>query len=130
MPILTDQIIKTLQPGMYLPKPVELLLAWIEGNDLCVQYEKVRMGYLFPEERVRSALNDAEIPGGTMFRFCAEGNDSLGHWFGNDQSEIVNRLCVFGFSGCEGSMAAFWLDDDDRRSSIWGPDQVRPWLVS
>lgn len=118
MHILTDQIIKTLLPGMYLPKPLELLLAWIEDNDLCVQYDRGRMGYLFPEERVRSALNDAEIPGGTMFRFIAEGNDSLGHWFGNDQPEIVNRLCVFGFSGCEGSRAAFWLDDDGRQKIV------------
>lgn len=118
MPILTDQIIKTLLPGMYLPKPLELLLAWIEDNDLCVEYEHGRAGYLFPQARVQEAWEDAERPGGNMFHFMAEGNVHVDGWLGNKRPEVVDRLCVFGKTGFDGSEAAFWLDDNGQQKIV------------
>lgn len=103
---------------MHLPAPLKLLLAWIEDNRFCVEYEHGRAGYLFPQDRVQDAWDDLERPGGTMFHFMAQGNRHIGRWLGNDRPEIINRLCVFGYTGYDGSMAAFWLDDNGQQKIV------------
>lgn len=118
MPLLTDQIQETLLPGMHFPGPLEMLLAWIENNCYCVEHEHGRAGYLFPQERVTEAWNDPERPGGTMFHFMADGNAYVDLWLGNHRPEIVNRLCIFGKTGYDGSMAAFWLDDHGQQKIV------------
>jgi hypothetical protein len=108
---LEEQINRTLTTGMHMPAPLGLLFAWIEENDFYVDRAGgERVGFLFPESELRSGWTDSERPGGTNIEFFAEGNRSLGNWFGHERPEILGRLCVFAKTGAEGSMAAFWLD--------------------
>lgn len=55
---------------------------------------------------------------GTNLSFQAEGNADLRYWFGHDRPEVLNRLCVFAKTGGDGSMAAFWLDDQGQQKIV------------
>jgi hypothetical protein len=118
MTILAEQLAKKLTKGMSLPKPFELLYSWIENNGLYVDTEDRRVGFLYPDEKMRSAWTETERPGGTIIEFTAIGNEDLSDWFGHDRSDILDRLCVFALTGAEGSMAAFWLDDDGQQRIV------------
>jgi hypothetical protein len=112
MAILHDQIEQALPGGMRVPEPLRLLFDWIEDNGLYIDQDNWRSGYLHPQERLRVEWTVQERPGGTDIEFKAEGNLDLKYWFGHQRLEVLNRLCVFAKTGAEGSMAAFWLDDD------------------
>src|SRR5215467_12106970 len=113
MPLLYDQIACTLPEGMRIPEPLELLFAWIEDNGLYVDTDEggQRTGFLFPRDQIEAGSTDEERPGGTIIDFAAEDN-ILKCWFGHENREVLNRLCVFARTGGDGSMAAFWLDDE------------------
>lgn len=40
------------------------------------------------------------------------------YWFGHERLEVMNRICVFAKTGTEGSMAAFWLDDEGEQKIV------------
>ena len=56
--------------------------------------------------------------GVTSIEFRAEGNKDLHYWFGHARKEIIDRLCVFGKTGSDGSMAAFWLTPDGTQKIV------------
>lgn len=118
MGILFDQIQRTLQPGMSIPPALKKLFSWIERRKLFVDKGGRRTGFLFPDDELRSSWTDTRRVGGTMIDFFAEGNVNMKYWLGHERPEILARLCVFAKTGAEGSMAAFWLDDDGRQSIV------------
>ncbi|MEO1684526.1 MAG: SMI1/KNR4 family protein [Cyanobacteria bacterium J06631_12] len=118
MTILGEQISKTLLPGMVIPGELNALFTWIESNDLYLDKDDGRIGFLFPLDKLKEGKKDAERPGGTIIEFFAEGNINLHHWFGHDHADVLNRLCVFAQTGGDGSMAAFWLDDDGNQRIV------------
>lgn len=116
---LHDQIARTLLPGMRIPEPICLLFDWIEANGTYVDNAKgERIGFLFPENEMKAGWTDTDRPGGTNIEFFAEGNVNMKHWFRHEKPEVLERLCVFGKTGAEGSMAAFWIDDAGRQKIV------------
>jgi hypothetical protein len=116
--VLGQQIAATLLPGMTVPEPLEQLFQWIEQNNLFVDQPAGRIGFLFPEAEMEAGWTDHGRPGGTRIEFFPEGNLNLRYWFGNDRAEILSRLCVFCKTGAEGSMGAFWLDDEGKQRIV------------
>lgn len=115
---LVDQISQTLMPGMVLSDPLRQLFEWIEQNGYYVDRESQRIGLLYPEDKLKSGWTDQRRPGGTIIEFSAEGNSNLHHWFGHSRYDVLNRLCVFAKTGTDGSMAAFWLDDNRNQKIV------------
>lgn len=114
MGLLHEQLEKVLLPGMIIPEPLRLLYKWIEDHEYYTDRDDgTRFGSLFSEREIKSTQTDAERYGGTDITFVACGNSGLEHWFGHNRKEILNRLCVFATTGFDGSMAAFWLDDNN-----------------
>jgi hypothetical protein len=106
-------------PGMRIPEPICLLFDWIEANGTYVDNAKgERIGFLFPENEMKAGWTDTDRPGGTNIEFFAEGNVNMKHWFRHEKPEVLERLCVFGKTGAEGSMAAFWIDDAGRQKIV------------
>ena len=103
---------------MFIPKPLELLFAWIEDNHLFIDTDPGRIGFLYPEEKLRASWTETERPGGTIIEFFAEGNVNMKYWFGHERPEVLNRLCVFAKTGAEGSMAAFWIDNEGKQRIV------------
>jgi hypothetical protein len=115
MTILCDQISKTLLPGMIVPEEFKSLFAWIESNGFYTDRDAGRIGFLFSEDELKKGWTETERPGGTEIRFAAEGNINLHYWFGHNRTDVLERLCVFAQTGAEGSMAAFWIDDEGKQ---------------
>lgn len=118
MNVLYQQISATLLPGMVIPEPLRLLFAWIEANGLFVDTERGRIGFLFPQGQLIAGCTDKERRGGTDISFSAEGNIHLKYWFRHEKPDVLNRLCVFAQTGGDGSMAAFWLDDEGAQKIV------------
>lgn len=115
---LESQIRATLLSGMSIPTELSQLFTWIENNKLFIDNDEGRIGLLYPEDKRYENCTTDERNGGTEISFAAEGNINLHYWFGHDRPEVLNRLCVFAKTGGEGSMAAFWLDDQGRQKIV------------
>ena len=115
---LGDEITATLLPGMTIPESLQQLFDWIEQHGYFVDTENGRIGSLFPDDELKAGWTDNERPGGTIIEFAAEGNVNLHYWFGHERREVLDRLCVFAQTGAEGSMAAFWIDDDGKQRIV------------
>jgi hypothetical protein len=114
---LYDQLALKLLPGMTVPEPIQLLFDWIEAQGTYSDSNEdeperqVRTGFLFSELDQIEGWTENGRPGGTDIEFIANGHAGLEDWFGHSRPEVLNRLCVFAQTGHDGSMAAFWLDD-------------------
>jgi hypothetical protein len=116
---LREEIESTLLPGMIIPHPLDLLFSWIESKGLITETKDGRsIGFLFSEDEIEEEETDTERPGGTFIEFFAQGNINLKYWFGHDKPDVLNRLCVFAKTGGDGSMAAFWLDDNGKQKIV------------
>ena len=115
---LGDEISATLLPGMTMAKSLQQLFDWIEQHGYFVDTENGRIGSLFPDDELKTGWTDNERPGGTIIEFAAEGNVNLHYRFGHERREVLDRLCVFAQTGAEGSMAAFWIDDDGKQRIV------------
>lgn len=111
---LIEQLENVLPAGMTLPEELKLLYNWIEENGLYVDTKDgFRIGFLYPEKEMKESWTDNERDGGTTIDFAAGGTENLKYWFGGDDNpEVMARLCVFAQSGAEGSECALWLADD------------------
>ena len=113
MNLLIEQLQKALPKGITIPQPLIRLYEWIESNSLYRDLEDgTRVGFLYPEEKMRASWTENEREGGTDIGFFAQSQDHLKFWFGKESDEIYGRLCVFGKTGGDGSECALWLDDD------------------
>jgi len=113
--VLIDQIEKTLHEGMYIPDSFKLLFEWIESNDLYVDRDGIRYGLLFSEKEMKASWTDTERIGGTDIGFYACGNRNMEAVYSD---RIKGRLVEFAQSGGDGSMVAFWLDDDGKQKIV------------
>lgn len=118
MSILEKQISTTLLPGMHIPKELSLLFNWIEVNNYYEDRGCKRVGFLYPPEKMMEEWHEEERHGGTFIEFFAEGNVHMHYWFDHDKPDVINRLCVFAKTGSEGSMAAFWLDENGKQKIV------------
>lgn len=110
---LYDQLQSVLLPGMHIPDSFRLLYEWIEAKGMFRDYDDgKRAGWTYPPDAINLSWKDNERQGGSLVYFSAEGNEYLSSWCdvhpGNPEHE---RVCVFGNTGGDGSMAAFWLND-------------------
>jgi hypothetical protein len=108
---LYDDLKEVMPPDMEVPRALKLLYNWIDAQGL----DEGGFGTLYSDEAVWESWNDAGRIGGTDIEFSAFDNDNLHQWFGHDDPDILERVCVFARTGADGSMAAFWIDDDDRQ---------------
>lgn len=116
---LQNEISRTLLPSMSVPRALKLLFSWIESNGLFIDTDNgQRTGFLFPQDELESKWTDTERPGGTIIKFFGEGNVNLKYWFGHEDPEVLNRLCVFAKTGADGSAAAFWLDSEGKQKIV------------
>jgi hypothetical protein len=125
---LCTQLELKLLPGMKIPEPIRSLYEWIESQGTYTDgfadeaggsaEEEVRTGFLFPEEEQIESWTETDRPGGTDIKFAAHGILGLDDWFGHSRPEVLNRLCVFAQTGHDGSMAAFWLDDQGAQQIV------------
>jgi len=119
MNVLAGQLSRILPAGMHLPDPIGRLYGWIEQHGLYLDApDGERSGFLYPPAKLRSEWTDSERPGGTDIAFAAYGSHGLDHWLGRSEPELMARLCAFARTGAEGSMAAFWLDDQGRQRIV------------
>lgn len=94
---------------MSIPDPIRKLYEWLERTNRHEDTpERKRIGML----PARWPHGNGKCGPGTRVLFAADGNTNLHYWFGHSRPEVLNRLCVFARTGSDGSMGAFWLDDD------------------
>lgn len=106
---LVKQLENVLPKGMYIPKELKLLYEWIEENNLYVDREDCRYGFLFPEKELKESWTEDGREGGTDIEFFSGGTENIKYWFGGEENEEVkSRLCVFARSGADGSECALW----------------------
>ena len=112
---LISQLKKVLPERMEIPKELEMLYNWIEDNNLFIDDKNgYRIGFLYPENKLKDSWTEIEREGGTQIEFAAGGTVNLKYWFGgNEDEELKSRLCVFAQSGAEGSESALWLNDNN-----------------
>ena len=118
MSVLLSQINDTLSPKMSMPSELAALFRWIDSNGYFVDLDAGRLGFLFPEDKLKAGWTDTERPGGTNIEFAAEGDANLHYWFDDETIDVSDRLCIFAKTGAEGSMAAFWIDDDGKQCIV------------
>ncbi len=100
---------------MLVPEELKLLYQWMEDNHLYVDNKKGdRIGFLYPEKKLKDSWTATGREGGTHIEFSAGGTENLKYWLGGEDNEALkSRLCVFAQSGAEGSECALWLDDNN-----------------
>ena len=108
---LIEQLNAVMLTGFDIPTPIKKLYEWIEANNLYIDNEGGRIGFLYPERELKESWTDTGRDGGTNIGFTASGNVNLKYWFGAENAEVNQRLCVFGQTGAEGSECAFWISD-------------------
>ncbi|WP_206196762.1 hypothetical protein [Zooshikella ganghwensis] len=114
-----NQLLKTIQEtlpeSMFVPDPLIKLFDWIESNGFAEDTEIGRVGYLYPVEKMRSEWTDSQRPGGTSIEFYAEKQSDDFYFV---HGGIKNRLRIFARTGGDGSVAAFWLDDQGEQKIV------------
>lgn len=100
---------------MKVPEAFVKLFEWIETNGFYEDTEDGRVGYLYPVNELREKWDEDQRPGGTLVEFYAEKDCDL-FYFINEKTK--GRLRVFARTGGDGSMAAFWIDDDGQQRIV------------
>lgn len=99
---------------MTLPNEFVELYRWIEQHgSQSDDRDGLRWGHLH-----RSTEEGSGTVIGTQIAFAACGNGDLHYWLGHDRKDVVERLCVFAQTGSDGSMAAFWLDENGQQRIV------------
>ena len=112
---LIEQLQNVMPNSMQIPKEIEMLYQYIEDNNLYVDRNGYRYGFLSPKASWKENVRE----GGTNITFFPGGTENLKYWFAGEENEELNqRLCVFAQTGGEGSESAFWLTDNDELKII------------
>ncbi|MBU2978760.1 SMI1/KNR4 family protein [Alteromonas sp. C1M14] len=112
---LHKSILQTLPNPMSIPEPLAMLFDWIESNGFAEDTEIGRVGYLYPNNQMRHEWTDAQRPGGTLIEFYAE--EQIDDFYFVHKG-IKDRLRIFARTGGDGSVAAFWLDDNNEQKIV------------
>jgi len=101
---------------MSMPDEFEALFDWIQTNGFVKASERFSgdlLGMLGPPEGPHQ---------GTTILFRVEtpeqARQSGEAWFGDNASDIADRLVPFARTGGDGSYAAFWIDDNGRQQIV------------
>ena len=97
---------------MFIPEPLIKLFDWIEKNGLAEETEIGRVGYLYPIDKMR---NVSQRQCGTSMEFYAEEQSDDFYFV---HKGIKDRLRIFARTGGDGSVAAFWLDDNGEQNIV------------
>lgn len=108
---LIEQLKAVMPKGMQIPKELEILYQYIEDNGLYVDVNGYRYGMLYSEKKMKASYTETEREGGTDISFYPGGTENLKYWFGKENEELEQRLCVFAQSSGDGSECALWLND-------------------
>ena len=100
---------------MTVPDALAKLFQWIESNGFHEDTDNGRIGYLYPIDKLREEWTDTQRPGGTLIEFYAEQESNL--WYVMNEN-TKNRMRVFARTGGDGSVAAFWLDDNGEQQIV------------
>jgi len=106
---LEKEIEKTLTKQMYIPKPLKKLFAWIEKKGYIKEHEGTTYGYLYDVDKINESWQNDTREGGTFISFYPEKESD--QWYLINNKQMENRLRIFGKSGDDGSVVAFWLND-------------------
>ncbi|PSU92020.1 SMI1/KNR4 family protein [Photobacterium kishitanii] len=101
---LATEIERSLPEKMYLPDEIRKLLVWIENTGSVEEYDGKNYGTL-----------PGELNSNTYIEFYSELETKLWWCFDCKEAqidEIDKRIFIFARTGCDGSVAAFWLDDN------------------
>lgn len=110
---LIEQLQHVMPDGMQIPKEIKMLYEYIEDNNLYVDKNGYRYGFLYPEDELKASWTEKEREGGTHITFYPGGTENLKYWFGGGENEeVTQRLCVFAQTGGDGSESAFWISDN------------------
>ncbi|KZN39332.1 hypothetical protein N480_00455 [Pseudoalteromonas luteoviolacea S2607] len=115
MNLLQKTIQETLPDSMSIPEPLVKLFDWIESNGLAEDTVIGRVGYLYPIEKMRNEWTDSQRPGGTLIEFYAEAKSDDFYFV---HKGVENRLRIFARTGGDGSVAAFWIDDNGEQKIV------------
>ena len=108
---LSDEIRGSLPEGMKLPDALNKLFIWMHAEGLTWENGGNIGGALEP-------FGSPNLTSAPDIEFSAEGSANLKYWFGQDSDEIKKRLYVFCQTGNDGSMGAFWLDDEGKQHIV------------
>ena len=118
-----DEMKAALKPGFTMPDALSKLYQWIEingfvqtnpnGGHIGLLAPMTLLNTLEPVFKEENEQVADERGGGSSTLFASDLNEELHYWFGLDEeSPVLQRVCVFANTGGDGSMAALWLDDD------------------
>jgi len=109
--VIGTQITSTLPKGMHLPDAFETLFQWIDARGQFTDSVDLRIGTCVP-------FGEGIEPTAPSIEFIAQGAEDLQYWFGKNWPELHARLYVFAGTGGDGSMGAFWLDDNGKQHIV------------
>ncbi len=113
MSSLIAQIENNLPTSIQLPAEIKKLLRWIETNGSIMEYEDILYGSIHPF--------GIDCDACTKINFYTERHTNDWWCFDVENSQelkISERLAVFAQTGGDGSVAAFWLDDENKQKIV------------
>jgi len=110
---LIEQIESSLPPRIELPDEIKKLFQWIEKRGSISEYEETLYGSIHPFGIDCDSCIDIS--------FYAE--KSTNNWWCFDvenfrELNVSERLSIFAQTGGDGSVAAFWLDDNNKQKIV------------
>ncbi|MCG8708385.1 hypothetical protein JHU04_001596 [Brenneria sp. 4F2] len=102
---------KNLHGDIPIPQEIELLYQWIEKNGLIETHNSVSADTdVYHYGRI-----SADYEFNPDITFTIKGQQAIKYWFNLPEvtNEIASRLVVFAESGSDGSLLAFWLNDNN-----------------
>ncbi|QTF06608.1 hypothetical protein HC231_00660 [Brenneria izadpanahii] len=107
-----------LQGNIQIPKEIELLYQWIEKHGLIEATDgliNTPNGTFGNPDIYHYGRISADYEFNPDITFSTNGQRALKHWFNLPEvtNEISSRLVVFADSGYDGSLLAFWVNDNN-----------------
>jgi hypothetical protein len=108
LPRFADLIRDSFPPGIELPEPFVRLFDWLDAQH-CVRQATGERGPMAALEPVH--VWDTNI---SLVTFVPVEWNHAALWLGVNDPAVTSRLAPFVRTGCDGSHAALWRDDEDK----------------
>jgi hypothetical protein len=108
MPHFAEIVRDSLPAGMALPQPLERLFDWLDAHH-CVRGATRDHGPMAALEPTHTWNTSISL---VSFQPVEHGHAAT--WLGVDDAAAASRLAPIVRTGCDGSYAALWRDDEDR----------------